>query len=598
MLLILLEHGANINALSRRFYACEYESGDTLGAPWWTPLHTAICQGHESLAALLVVKGASLQVAARALGSSDKYVSALHISSQVGNIRLSKFIIKRYRCSIDIEDHNGMTPVAWAYEAHQMGMVEWLVKGGANVNAKLVSDRSLLLDACAQGRLAHALLLLDLGAGPLCSFDDINPLHYCCDKDIAMKTDGEAAIEPYEINNLMPLAKRLVEAGVDVNAERGPYGETPLAIAAARCSFLLVEYLLESGAKAETRDQNYRTPLMHTFTLYNHKSEYWLPTAKYLLEHGASANTVDIWGETPLEMLCGCRPEHPDKFALIKLLIDHGSPINATRNPERSFIYSMFMQEELEIADFFHRFGTRHPSRTEIASMVTEAIRADDPEAFRFILRFQSAPKIIGHKTRLFRALELNKHGIADLIFDVGAPWTYATKTGWSCLLHACRGGNFGVIQRLLQAGADPNCANREGDTPLYFAARLANTDVLETLLQYGADPFYPIAMKGTGPFNGFQELVNKRRLALIISVLSRWLFARASREAQGQALYVICDRVPDSLPILNNLMRWGVGPNIPISFPKKGCMSALSLVANKGCQEAVDLLQLYDAVW
>ncbi|KAI2624342.1 ankyrin [Hypoxylon sp. NC1633] len=561
---LLLDYGANINALSMKFCPCQYVGGDPdtsgLDSPWWMPLHTAICNHQYATAWLLVSRGASFQVASRAIGSLSNYVTALHVSSSVAAARpFCRLLLDRYRPYIDIEDHNGLTPLAWAFESNQWEMVEFLIDNGACINVNAGNGRSLLFEACASERL-----------------------------DMAHPIDRVRVVE------------RLVESGADVNAKAIDDDDTPLAFAAAGGLFLIVKCLLDAGAEVDSRDFSRRTPLMRACLLAASCLESLLSTVRLLLERGASATNVDDLGQTALEMLCYTEKQHPDKAAIVNLLLEYGSPVSPTSDPPRSLIHSLFMSNDIDICETLEKLGSKPPSKSELLSMIRKATDTDDAKGLRYVLQFKDATKVLCTKTRLFRAIEAGKHNVASVILDAGADWTYANTGGWTCLLHACRSYNTELVQKLLAAGADPNQVNAREDSPLDIAIRGDNAAVFETLLDYGADPF-PNSVNEYHT-NVLSKAANAKSVAIVKAIIRRGLFRAAPLTEKARALFIVCSTAGEGskiAQILELFLEGGADPNMPFvnwsgwsRVPLEGAMSsrnfeAVKILRDHGAEDA-----------
>jgi ankyrin repeat protein len=92
----------------------------------------------------------------------------------------------------------------------------------------------------------------------------------------------------------------------------------------------------------------------------------------------------------------------------------------------------------------------------------------------------------------------------AKLLIEAGAPINEVTEYGWTPLLTAVNNRNYQLAKYLLDKGADPNIANKGGWTPLYLATDNRNIEggdypvpkpdmdhleIIKALLEKGADP-------------------------------------------------------------------------------------------------------------
>ncbi|KAI2466804.1 ankyrin [Annulohypoxylon bovei var. microspora] len=591
---LLLDNGANIDALSFRFCSCTYliDSGSDLDTKetWWTPLHVAICFNRKTTVRLLVARGASFQVS-RKPGSWCSYVTALHTSCLTGALDISSFLMNHYQEPIDIYDLQGLTPLARAYYSPSWATTEFLIRNGANIEVSAGNNRSLFIDACFRGRIYAASRFLELGADPY-SPSEATSLHYCC----AALVHGDV-----DANQQLRLVESLLEKGLDIHAKAFPANLTPLAAAAARGTYLVVKCLLEAGASVDALDNQGETPLMKACSLASTVSESWLSTIRILLERGASTTIVNERGYTALEILSHSIERHDDMAMAISLLIEYGSPLKTTYDLIPSLIFLSFMGNELDTCLYLQKLCVGQPTKHRLGQMVDQAIERNDIEGLRFLLNFKETVDVLHTETRLFKVLEMGHQDIAEFIFDAGAPWTHVSMTGQTCLLYACGSSNTGLVRKLLEAGADPNHFNIQGQSPLSLAIRFGVLETFETLLDHGADPFpNSINVATDSPRAGvlIQAILFKRD-TIVEAIMERGLFDKASAAEKIRSMYVVCcgQLGRDSTALLRALLRGGVDPNMRLLRPRTfECCLPLQVAISRRNQDAVELLYNYGA--
>ncbi|KAI1379375.1 ankyrin [Hypoxylon crocopeplum] len=579
---LLLDSGANTNALSRGFCSCKYQHVNLEmwpEPPWWMPLHTAICHGNYSAAQLLVTRGASFQVDARSIGSVSNYVTALHTSSRVGSLDICRLLLDHYHPPIDMKDHNGLSPLFWAYESNRWDVVEFLIKRGANTEVDSGDGYSLFFNACSSGRFKDALRLLELGASPSCP-RGISPLHSCCSS-----TSRTMDIQP---NDRLPLVKYLIETGADINAKKPGDNSTPLIFAAAEGLFHVVEYLLEAGADVNARNLHGVTPLMSACLLRAVRSNLLLSTIDLLLRCGASATIGEDTGEDALVRICRSGESHPDKSSIVKLLLEYGSLPNSSSDFTGSLIYHLFMSGDLDICETLRNLNASLPSGRELPMMIKKAVDLDDDEALQYVLQFKGATKALCTETRLYKALQSKACKVPGIILDAGAPWTYVTRAGWTCLLRACLNGDRAIVQKLLEKGADPNQSTNRRESPLSKAIIRGDLAMFEALLDYGADPF------PTHSGGALIQAILGRQVEIVEAMMKRGLWDKASQHEQVQSMHVVCGDIsgPVQIALLNALLCGGADPNMLLHDPltSEGCVP-LRLIMRRQNDEAVKLL-------
>ena len=143
------------------------------------PLHWAILNGHDEVAALLVARGADVDAATTLLGAP------LHAAAAKGSIVMARLLLE-HGANPDAQRQNGFTPLHVAAERGAVGVLRALLEHGADVNAlsRIMNDGGLsgeaqlspLHMAEAGDHAAAAQMLRDAGAAPPPAVEPIGPL--------------------------------------------------------------------------------------------------------------------------------------------------------------------------------------------------------------------------------------------------------------------------------------------------------------------------------------------------------------------------------------------------------------------------------------
>jgi uncharacterized protein len=230
------------------------------------------------------------------------------------------------------------------------------------------------------------------------------------------------------------LAQRLIEQGVDVNAQDG-MGNTPLHYVGA--SPVLAQTLLLQGANVNARNQNGITPLHNVFGEKN------VAVMALLIEAGAEVNAQDNEQLTPLHLAYNTgSPEIAD------LLICHGADVNARSN---------------------QNFTPLHYAAWSNSGVAERLLQAGAD------LTLQNDAGAVIHTPSLDPA-------VLQLLLDYGADVNLANAAGQTPL-HVHR-FNPELIGQLLAAGADVNRQDSQGRTALFDV----NLEVAQQLLAAGAN--------------------------------------------------------------------------------------------------------------
>ena len=176
--------------------------------------------------------------------------------------------------------------LATAVYAGDAEAVKALVEAGADVNAR---------DEYGDTPLLHTLFLL---------------------------RDGTQ--EPDEV--VVEVMTILIKGGADVNA-RNKHGSTPLhashnSYAPKRAE--IIKILIKGGADVNARDESGDTPL-HQFALVGPPE-----AVEALIEAGADLTVKDAYDSTPMHEAICCSYDE-EKAAIIKILVDAGADVNATK---------------------------------------------------------------------------------------------------------------------------------------------------------------------------------------------------------------------------------------------------------------------------
>ena len=141
----------------------------------------------------------------------------------------------------------GTTELYWAVSGGEVEIVRLLLNAGARVAAEAQAESSSLHAAVEDVNLPMVSLLLDHdGSAALDWFDYVD------------RTPLIIAVEAGSV----PIARRLIEAGADVNAHNEPrIGDTALHTAAANGTLGMVDLLLRAGADPTLKGWMWLTPL-------------------------------------------------------------------------------------------------------------------------------------------------------------------------------------------------------------------------------------------------------------------------------------------------------------------------------------------------
>ncbi|KAI1206793.1 ankyrin [Annulohypoxylon truncatum] len=493
---LLLKYGADVNALSRGFCNCILPKEGPrmfLGAdpvtPIWTPLHTAICHGHESTARLLISRGASINVSPRLLGSDPRHITALHAACYSDLVSVSRFLIDEgYQTDVDVQDHAGSTPLSYAYFAGNWRSIDFLVEMGASLNATL-GPFTLLKHACYEDRFAEALRFIELGVDIAASFEPsgkAESILHCCCMPVRPSRSPLYHRESCQEHLRTEVVRTVIKAGADLEV-RDKDMMTPLMKAALVNVDGVVRVLLDEGADIDARDDVGDTALLKACRpsgMFGMRPEgAMLRTVEALLER-IPPNT-DMFDA--LERVCGSCGPSSDKAEAVRLLVHHGGPATLEPKGAHLLLTRALISDNVGLCDTLLECGSREPTPSEIEVMIDKIIAQDNSLALEYMLKFPHGREILLSPSRLLDTIKKGKSDCALSLIDAGAPVCYHSDDDESCLIEACKLEDPDVAELLLQSGADPN-EPVGGIFALTYPILNENLVMVELLLDHGAD--------------------------------------------------------------------------------------------------------------
>jgi ankyrin repeat protein len=322
-------------------------------------------------------------------------------------------------------------PLFHAIDVGDLGMTQYLLDHGANVNQKSLVGQSYFIDVVQSEKLDVIQLLLRYGA-------DVH----------AREITGRSIICYAVARGNLELVRLLLGHGADPNA-RDITGQAVVSIASNKDQPDLIQLLLSSGANPNTR------LITGTPILADAVQRGRADLAKLFLSAGANPNEKDLTGTSIL--LAAVRSDKlddGDKDSLVRLLLAHGASPNVT--------------------DSWGLTGLAH------------AAAGDNLDLFRAFLAHGADPNQIVHgDTLLVNAIDKRRWEQARLLIEHGASPNKADKLGRTPLLVAMQKQDADMVQLLISRGADVNQTGAM--TPIGFARAWGDDSIIATLRAHGA---------------------------------------------------------------------------------------------------------------
>lgn len=325
----LLEHEADFNVVDKEnrnplHYAIIYKhkkiakllinkltinSRDKNG---FTPLHLAVLQDDIELIALLIAKGAKVNVRHTYEGYIPIHTASLYGSKKSVHILLNQ--------GVDLEaknnrSHTPLFSVIFQYTVHcnnRMEIIEYLISKGASLEAKDAENNTMLFLAAYNNQMQIVKLIVKKqrknGKTKLKEFISVKNNQGFDALDCAIKNDNEKMI------------KFLISKGINVK-DKDFYNNTRLHKASYNGSTEVVKILLNLKVNVNVVAKCGSTAL-HLAIKQGH-----IKIVQMLLKAGANVNIQDLCGDTPLHLAI-----KNGFFSIAQVLIEKRANLNIKCN--------------------------------------------------------------------------------------------------------------------------------------------------------------------------------------------------------------------------------------------------------------------------
>ncbi len=208
-----------------------------------------------------------------------KKETALLIACQYNHLSVVKYLHEELKADIELPDQWGNTPLMWACSVHAIETVEYLIKIGANIEAKNDREETPIIKGATNIKTVQ--LLVKAGA------------------DIKHKDKyGFSAIHSAIF---VEVVQYLVEHGANINDITSDKFSV-LLIACEAGNVEIAKYAVKVGADINIQDGfDYFTPLMYAVRGSTRRYEESYQIIQFLLLCGADYTIKDKQGETVLD---------------------------------------------------------------------------------------------------------------------------------------------------------------------------------------------------------------------------------------------------------------------------------------------------------
>ena len=547
-----------------------------------TPLHIAAIQHHKSIARYLLANGAHTSA------QDITGATPLHEAVRYGDIDIAKALLES-GADVNAEDNLGKTPVMLVIPEDKReamyriliehaadvakkdaygdtvlhtatmtsltpSILELLVAGGADVNARNKDGVSPLLIAVQKRNFAHVKFYAERGA-------DINSADKAGTTPLTLALkDGQAMLEmlvnrtnalSHDSNGNTPLhtavivnasieqIRYLISLTDDINA-RNSDGNNALYLAVERNNKKIGELLLAKNADIFSTNNANDSPL-HLALKKGGDTQGWLITSRTISATDGSGNTALHYAV-----------EWGLKKASLSLIEKGANPEAKNANGE---------------TPLFSAAKTNDPAMTALIVKGGSSIKARD--------NFGSSP--------LHTAVRWDADASVRELVQLGIDVNAQNVAGKSALSEAVLAGKLSTAKLLIDSGADINASDNTGRTILMDAIRSRNADVIAMLLSNKANP----QIQEINGRNAYHEAVltgDARIIALVRDAGGKAL----SRDKNGNTPFSLAfDKSDDLVKTVlgNDRTITDSDGNTPfhIIVQAKGPLRILSLLASLG---------------
>lgn len=380
------------------------------------------------------------------------------------------------------ENSNGFHRVKWktpltaACDNGHSGIVELLIKKGADVNVKNKFCGTPLTTACENGNLSLVEMLLKNGANvTLEDSNEMVPLtaaHNQGHFDIVEKLikngceNGNKTLSAACYEGDIIAVKELITAGANANLKDGVI--VPIKAACLVGHSEIVKELITAGADVNLKDGD-QLPLI-TAGRRGH-----LSVVKELIKAGADINVI-YKDETPLTSAC-----RTNSVCVVRELINEGADVNQNHNEPLSIACE---HGYLEITKELIKAGVNVNEKTAIDSPLATACRSGHVELVKILIESGSDVNL---DSCLCHACSTKILPIVEYLLKAGANTDLN-----EALVCACNGKHseqqLRIVQKLVKAGADVNWEGEDYGSPLQKASKNGYLSIVKELLKSGAN--------------------------------------------------------------------------------------------------------------
>ncbi|OCT84861.1 CARD- and ANK-domain containing inflammasome adapter protein [Xenopus laevis] len=380
----------------------------------------------------------------------------------------------------------------------------------------------------------------------------------------------------------------------DINAVN-PSGETLLHMAAASGHVAVIEYLINKGAKIDSKDMKHRTPL-HRASENGHGE-----AVKVLLRAGAFIYSLDDASLTPLHLAAENNHQNVLKILLqeegrqyknrhnfihmaatqgnsklTQLLLKNRAPVDAVDEKKQTALHYAVSGGHLKTVKILLESGAGIDS-----SIIDAAFATNNERIFGLLLEYSKGLSPDTMVSAMFKAVTLNLFGIINALIDKGTNVNATNDIQYTPLLLAAELGKSEAAQALIEKGAQLDVRTPNMSTALHLAVQGGDASVTKLLIRRGMN--INIAGPGDQTPLHLAAFHNKQELADIL--IAAGANVNAATKELVTPLHIASQR--GNLHVAQSLLHHKAN----VSAKDKQSRTPLHLAAGGGGYDLVQLL-------
>ena len=437
-----------------------------------TPLMTALIEGDEAIASLLLEHGADVNI------QSPEGNTALHIACNYNMSNMVAKILDKDKGPLNIKNNNKETPLMYTLgsrfilQSKQESIALILLERGADASiGRLTIGGECLSNpihkACVYGMRAVVAKIID---------QDKDQLNI---KDFGGATPLMKAIE----NENTSLANMIMNLGADVKGVDKDECSALIYAYRAEMEEIIVRLVKKDESLLEIKGHGGYTPLHQAINDKNEKM------ALLFIELGARLNTETDKGKLAIHLAC----EKGMQSILTHILATNKDLLNAINKDGRTPIIEALIGGNEDIASLLIDQGA------------DVSIQASDGMTALHLACQYNMPNIItkilnkdkdllnikdkNNETPLMWVLKNRQESIALMLLEKGADVSIQASNGTTALSLACQYNMPSIITKILTQDKDQlNIKDKNNETPLIWVLRNQQESIALTMLDQGAD--------------------------------------------------------------------------------------------------------------